>query len=245
MALNLATLNHDVQSDILRELQDSSPHSLLNVALASKILHSLAEPLIYRAIHFTFTEKRRKINETLIGKLQGNSGLRSRVKELGIRWAPSEILQPGEGSKIEFDRLKLLLPTLSGLKTFVWDTQQPLQGRLLDALCLYQPNCKLYLRAPIRSDLFLYISALHSSPCLYSLCLATVRPPQLLGIDVFRNVIVSCNGSQLKDLAIDWHFTIASPSNLQDLSTILHLRSLELVVPPRCSREILWKSSVA
>ena len=243
VGLNSA-LNIDLQLEILDQLQVVSPRSLLNVSLSSKILYRCARGLIYRVIHLTFTQKRREINRRLIDNLLGSSELCLKVQELIIHWAPDAKLPSGAGSKADFGGLRELLPRLSGLRTFIWDAQYSIQQWVLDLLCLYSPNCQLYIRAPISNPVNRDIRPLRGVPSLYSLrvCFAGSIPPGSYG--GIRDLITHCNHEhKLKDLAIDWESVPTGSSLLENLSPQLQLRSLE-VDGPTYIGDSVWQWSV-
>lgn len=241
-----SVLNLDLQLEILDQLQVLSPRSLLNVSLSSRTLYRCARGLIYRVIHLTFTEKRRKINRRLIDNLLGDGDLGLKVQELIIHWAPDAKLAPGEGSKADFERLRVLLPRLTGLKTFIWDAQYSIQRWLLDALRLCSPCCKLYIRAPVGNTVTRDIRPLCGLPCLYSLQVSFTRciPP---GWSVaLRDLITQYSHERrLKDLAIEWLSIPAGSSYLENLPSPLQLRSLEVDVSTHNYRGSIWQWSVA
>ena len=243
VGLNSA-LNVDLQLEILDHLQAVSPRSLLNVSLSSKTLCRCARGLIYRVIHLTFTEKRREINRRLIDNLLGSNELCLKVQELIIHWAPDAKLPPGAGSKADFERLRELLPRLTGLRTFMWDAQYSIQQWVLDVLCLHSPTCQLYIRAPISNSVNRDIRPLRGVPCLHSLrvCFAGSIPPGSYG--GLRDLIIQSNHEhKLEDLAIDWESVPTGSSLLENLSPQLQLRSLE-VDGPTYFGDSVWQWSV-
>ena len=243
VGLNSA-LSIELELEILEQLQAVSPRSLLNVSLSSKPLYRCARGLIYRAIHLTFTQKRREINRRLIENLLGSSELGLKVQELTIHRAPDKKLPSRASSKADFDRLRELLPRLTGLRTFIWDAQYSIQRWLLDVLCLYSPNCQLYIQAPIGNSVKRNIRPLHGVPILYSLHVypAVFIPPEsYIGL---RDLITQCNHEyKLKDLAIDQEIYPAGIWLLENLSPQLQLRSLE-VDGPTYMGDSVWQWSV-
>ena len=245
-----SALNVDLLLEILDQLQVVSPRSLLNVSLSSKTLYRCARGLIYRVIHLTFTEKRRKINRRLIDSLLESSDLYLKVQELIIHWAPDPETPPGKGSKADFEpdfeRLRELLPRLTGLKTFIWNAQYSIEQWLLDALCLCSPYCKLYIRAPVGNSVIRNIQPLRGLPCLYSLQVSFTRYILPGSYGAPRDLITQYNHERpLKDLAIEWENIPAGSHHLENLPSPLQLRSLQVDVSNQHYRESIWQWSVA
>ena len=203
---------------------------MLNVALSSRTLYHLSRRFIYRDIHLTFNRSRRDINGRLIRQLLANHDLSSKVQQLRILWAPSAKLQPGEGSKEEFELLGQLLPKLTGLRAFVWDAQYPILSWLLEALQRHHPKCRLYNHHPASQDSARTLSHLRASPCLFSLDV-TLAAGQFEAHHELHRILITA--SNLTDLTVTspWSSSNVLPILKQGDSERLRLRSLELYGP--------------
>ena len=122
------------------------------------------------------------------------------------------------------------LPTLTNLKTFIWDAQYAILPWLLDSLHKYHPQCKLYARFPGRQDTALTLTRLRNSCSLFSLDV-TFLPGQFQAFAELQKVASAC--PNLKDLSImlTSSNTSTNPTSLpsfRTLDTPFTLRSLEL-----------------
>lgn len=212
------------------QLNQTSPKSLLNVALSSRSLYCLSKSFIYRVIHITFNRSRRDVNGRLITQLLADDDLSAKVREIRILWAPSAKLQPGEGSKEDLELLGRGLPKLVGLKTFIWDAQYPILSWLLETLQIHHPQCLLYTRHPASQDSALTLPRLYASPCLFSLDV-TVTTGQFQAFKELQKVLTSA--PNLRDLSIasifiDYHYSRYQEPGDPGGPEPLHLRSLEL-----------------
>ena len=203
---------------------------MLNIALCSRTLYHLSRSLIYRDIHFTFNRSRRDINGRLIRQLLADHDLSNRVRQIRILWAPSAKLQPGEGSKKEFELLRQALPKLTGLRTFIWDAQYPILSWLLAALQRHHPKCRLYIRHPASQDSAQTLPRLRALPCLFSLDV-TLIPGQFASRNELQKVLITAPA--LTDLTIASNFdgSHVLPIPKQGEPESLRLRSLELYGP--------------
>ena len=134
-------------------MSQTSPRSLLNVALSSRSLYHLSKSFIYRVLHFTFNPSRRNVNGRLIRQLLTDDDLSTKVQEIRVLWAPARELQPGGGSKEDVDSLERALPRLTRLKTFIWDAEYPTVSGLLETLQEHHPQCTLFIRGDLARNL--------------------------------------------------------------------------------------------
>ena len=208
-------------------MSQTSPRSLLNVALSSRSLYHLSKSFIYRVLHFTFNRSRRNVNGRLIKQLLTDDDLSTKVQEIRILWAPSPKLQAGEGSREDLDSLRRALPKLSRLKTFIWDAQYPIVSGLLETLQKHHPQCLLYTRHPASGNSAMTLPRLCASPCLFSFNV-TLTTGQIQASKELRNILISA--PKLRDLAVRIDQDLLD--QLQGPSKLLHLRSLELSGAP-------------
>ena len=211
-------------------MSQEAPRSLLNIALSSKNLYHLSRSFIYRDVHFTFNRSRRDINGRLIRQLLADHDLGNKVQQIRILWAPSAKLEPGEGSKEEFELLRQVLPELTGLRTFVWDAQYPILSWLLETLQRHHPKCRLYNCHPASQDSARTLQRLRNSPCLFSLDV-TLTLGQFEAQRELQKVLITA--PNLTDLRIvsTTHSSFVLPIAKQEGSGPLHLRSLEFYGP--------------
>ena len=207
-------------------MSESSPKSLLSVALSSRSFYRLSKSFIYRIIHFRFNRRRRDVNKRLIKRLLADNDLSTQVREIRILWAPSANLPPGEGSKEDLELLGQALPNMTGLKIFVWDVQYPILPWLLDTLHTHHAQCLLYTRHPARPDLAQTLRRLYGSPCLFSLDVTLING-QFQAFNELQKVLNSA--PNLRDLTVAFAFTNAPVSSSeQEEREPLLLRSLEV-----------------
>ena len=211
-----------IHADKEIQLSSTSPKSLLNVALSSRSLYHLSRSLIYRVVHFTFNRSRRDINGRLIKQLLADDDLSARVQEIRILWAPNATLQPGEGSKQEFELLAQALPKLHGLRTFIWDAQYPILSWLLEALQKEHPQCLLYIHHPSSHESARTLPRLCGS-CLFALDVE-LATGQFQAFKELQKVLYST--LSLRDLTIN--SPLSPLYNGQGKLEPLPLRSLEL-----------------
>ena len=218
------------RSDKKTQLSQTSPRSLLNVALSSRSLNRLSKSFIYRVIHFTFNRSRRDVNGRLIRQLLNDEYLSAKVREIRIIWAPSAKLQPGEGSKEDLELLGQALSNLTGLKSFIWDAQYPVLAWLLERLQTSHPHCLLYARHPASQNSAQTLLRLRATPCLSSLDV-TITIGQYQAFRELEKVLNSA--PNLRDLTIASSFDMIYllRTEQRDLGP-LELRSLELYGSP-------------
>ena len=190
----------------------------------------MSRSFIYRDVHFTFNRSRRDINGRLIRQLLADHDLCNKVQQIRILWAPSAKLQPGEGSKEEFELLRQALPKLAGLRTFVWDAQYPILSWLLEALQRHHPNCRLYYRHPASQDSARTLPRLRDSPCLFSLDV-TLPVEQVQAQHELQKVLVTAPSLTDLTIASTSHSPHVVPLVKEEEYQRLNLRSLEFYGP--------------
>jgi len=168
------------------KLNDASPKSLLNVALACREFHTHSNPIIHRCLVIPITLRAYRTVGELMKHLYKDTELCAAVREMVVPYrskisstAPASLqFKKSKALEDQWDRLTNVLPLLNRLNKFTYEAEAPIPLGLLHYLNNRRSGCRLYVNVPHLPQGRL-ISRLQDSPCLFALDVYVSMPNTL------------------------------------------------------------------